>query len=56
MGDEGAAGVVAVATSAKKKQGKKALGGLRTLKISNNFESTRSRNPLRATKLDSRVS
>ncbi len=34
MGDEGGAGAVAVATSAKKRQGKKAL---KTLKISNNF-------------------
>jgi hypothetical protein len=34
MGDEGGAGAVAVAMSAKKRQGKKAL---KTLKISNNF-------------------
>jgi hypothetical protein len=52
MRDEGAAGAVAVATSAKKKQGKKAPGGLQTLKISNNFGSTGRRNPLQAAKLD----
>jgi hypothetical protein len=45
MMDEGAAGAVAVATLVKKKQGKKALGGLQTLKISNNFRSTGRRNP-----------
>jgi hypothetical protein len=50
--DEGAAGTVAVATSAKKKQGKKAPGGLQTLKISNNFGSTGRRNLPQAAKLD----
>jgi hypothetical protein len=50
--DEGTAGEVAVATSAKKKHGKKALGGLQTLKISNNFGAPRRRNPPRAAKLD----
>ncbi len=37
MGDEGAAGKLAVAMSAKKKKGEKDPGGLQTLKISNNF-------------------
>jgi hypothetical protein len=44
---------VAVATSAKKKHGKKAPGGLQTLKISNNFGVPGRRNPPRAAKLDS---
>jgi hypothetical protein len=44
--DEGAAGAVAVATLAKKKHGKNALGGLQTLKISNNFGAPGCRNPL----------
>jgi hypothetical protein len=35
-GDGGAAGAVAVALLERKKQGKKALGGLKTLKVSNN--------------------
>jgi hypothetical protein len=48
-GDEGGAGAVAVATSAKKRQGKNAL---KTLKISNNFRSAGRQNPLRAAKLD----
>ncbi len=52
MRNEGAAGAVAVATSAKEKHGKKALGGLQTLKISNNFGSTGCRNPPQAAKLD----
>ncbi len=38
--DEGATGAVAVATLAKEKHGKKAPGGLQTLKISNNFGLT----------------
>ncbi len=45
MRDEGAAGAVAVVTSAKEKHGKKAPGGLQTLKISNNFGLTGRRNP-----------
>jgi hypothetical protein len=36
-GDGRAAGAVAVATSARKKQGKKAPGGLETLQVLNNF-------------------
>jgi hypothetical protein len=39
--------------SAKKKHGKKALGGLQTLKISNNFGAPGRRSPPRAAKLDS---
>ncbi len=50
--DEGAAGTVAVATLANKKQGKKAPGGLQTLKISYNFGSTGRWDPPRAAKLD----
>ncbi len=45
---------MAVATSAKKKHGKKALGGLQTLKISNNFGAPGRRNPPQAAKLNSR--
>jgi hypothetical protein len=52
----GAAGAGAMATLAKKRQGKKAQGGLQTLKISNNFGLTRSLNPQQAAKLDSGVS
>ncbi len=52
-GDEEGAGAVAVATSAEKRQGKKAL---KTLKISNNFGSAGRRNPPRAAKLDGGVS
>ncbi len=44
---------MAVATSAKKKHGKKAPGGLQTLKISNNFRAPGHQNPPRAAKLDS---
>ncbi len=43
---------MAVATSAKKKHGKKAPGGLQTLKISNNFGAPGRRNPPRAAKLN----
>ncbi len=50
--DEGGPGKVAVATSAKKRQGKKAL---KTLKIWNNFGSARVETP-RAAKLDGGVS
>jgi hypothetical protein len=46
-GDGGAAGAVAVATSAGRKQGKKAPGGLKTPKVLNNFGR---RNPPRAAK------
>jgi hypothetical protein len=46
--------VVAVATLADKKQGEKAPGGLQTLKIPNNFGSTRRWDPLQAAKLDGR--
>jgi hypothetical protein len=52
MGDEGGAGAVAMATSAKKRQGKKAP---KTLKIWNNFGSAGVETP-RAAKLDGRVS
>jgi hypothetical protein len=50
--DGGAAGAVAVATSAGKKQGRKAPGGLETPKVSNNFGR---RNPPRAAKFDGGV-
>jgi hypothetical protein len=46
---------LAVATSARKKQGKKAPGGLETLKVSNNFGPAGRRNSPRAAKVDSRV-
>jgi hypothetical protein len=55
-GDEGATDAVVVATLAEKKQGKKALGGVQTLKILNYFGSTGRWNPPRAAKLDGRVS
>jgi hypothetical protein len=54
-GDGGIAGAVAVATSERKKQGKKALGGLKTLKVSNNFGPAGCRNPPRAAKFDGGV-
>jgi hypothetical protein len=54
-GDGGTAGAVAVATSERKKQKKKALGGLETLKVSNNFRPAGPRNPPRAAKFDGRV-
>jgi hypothetical protein len=54
-GDGGAAGAVAVAMSAMKKQGKKAPGGLETLKVSNNFGPAGRRNPPRAAKVDGGV-
>jgi hypothetical protein len=54
-GDGGAAGAVAVATLARKKQGKKAPGGLETLKVSNNFGPAGRRNPPRAAKFDGGV-
>jgi hypothetical protein len=53
-GDGGAAGAVAEATE-RKKQGKKAPGGLETLKVSNNFGPARRRNPPRAAKFDGGV-
>jgi hypothetical protein len=52
LADGGAAGAVAVATSAGKKQGRKAPGGLETPKVSNNFGR---RNPPRAAKFDGGV-
>ncbi len=54
-GDGGAAGAVAVATSAKKKQEKRAPGGHETFKVSNNFGSARRRNPPHAVKFDGGV-
>jgi hypothetical protein len=54
-GDGGATCAVAVATSARKNQGKKASGGLETLKVSNNFGPAGRRNPPRAAKFDSGV-
>jgi hypothetical protein len=54
-GDGGAAGAVAVATSARKKQGKRAPGGLKTLKVSNNFGPAGHYNPPPAAKVDSGV-
>jgi hypothetical protein len=50
--DGGAAGAVAVATSAGKNQGRKAPGGLETPKVSNNFGR---QNPPRAAKFDGGV-
>jgi hypothetical protein len=55
LGDGGAAGAVAVATSARKKQGKKAPRGLETLKVSNNFGPAVHHNPPRAAKVDGGV-
>jgi hypothetical protein len=55
LGDEGAAGAVAVAMSERKKQGKKAPGGLKTLKVSNNFGPAGHRNPPCAAKFNSGV-
>jgi hypothetical protein len=55
LGDGGAAGTVVVATSARKNQGKKALGGLKTLKVSNNFGPAGHQNPLRAAKFNGGV-
>jgi hypothetical protein len=54
-GDGGATGAVAVAMSARTKQGKKALGGLETLKVSNNFGPAGHCNPPRAAKVDGGV-
>ncbi len=54
-GDEGTTGAVAVAMSARKKQGKKAPGGLKTLKVLNNFGPAGRCNPPRAAKVDSGV-
>ncbi len=54
-GDGGTAGAVALATSERKKQGKKALGGLKTLKVLNNFGPAGRRNPPRAAKFDGGV-
>jgi hypothetical protein len=55
LGDGCAADAVAVATSARKKQGKKAPGSLKTLKVSNNFGPAGHRNPPRAAKFDGGV-
>jgi hypothetical protein len=55
LGDGGAAGAVAVATLARKKQGKKAPGGLKTLKVLNNFGPAGRCNPPRAAKVDGGV-
>ncbi len=52
--EEGAAGAVALATSAKKLHGKKAPGRPQTFKVSNNFGAPRRRNPPQAAKLDGR--
>jgi hypothetical protein len=54
-GDAGAACAVAVATSAKKKQEKLALGGCETFKVSNNFGPAGRRNPPGAVKFDGEV-
>jgi hypothetical protein len=51
-GDGGAAGAVAVAMTARKKQGKKTPGGLETLKVLDNFGPARRQNPPRAAKFD----
>jgi hypothetical protein len=51
-GDGGAAGVLAVATSAAKRGGKKALGSPKISKVSNNFEPSICRNPGCVTKQD----
>jgi hypothetical protein len=50
--EEGAAGAVAVATSAKKLHEKKAWGSPHTFKVSNNFRAPGRQNPLQAAKLD----
>jgi hypothetical protein len=50
--EEGAAGAVAVATSAKKMHGKKAWGSPQTFKVSNNFRAPGHQNPPRAAKLN----
>ena len=55
LGDGGAKGAVAVATSARKNQGKKAPGGLKTLKVLNNFGPVGCQNPPRAAKFDGGV-
>jgi hypothetical protein len=54
-GDGGAAGAVAVATSERKKQGKNAPGGLKTLKVLNNLRTAGRQNPPRAAKFDGGV-
>ncbi len=53
--DRGAAGAVAVAMWAKKKQVKRAPGGHETFRVSNNFGPAGRRNPSRAVKLDGGV-
>ena len=52
LGEGGAAGAVAVATSERKKQGKKAPEGLETLKVLNNFGPAGRQNPPRAAKFN----
>jgi hypothetical protein len=54
-GDGGAAGAVAVAMSARKKQGQKAPGGLKTLKVLNNFRPAGRHDPPHAAKVNSGV-
>jgi hypothetical protein len=51
--EEGAAGAVAVGTSAKKSHWKKARGSPQTFKVSNNFGAPGRRNPPQAAKLNS---
>jgi hypothetical protein len=54
-GDGGASCAVAVATSAKKKQEKRAPGGRKTFKVSNNFGPAGHQNPPGAVKFDGKV-
>ncbi len=54
-GDGGAAGAVAVAMSARKNQGKKAPGRLKTLKVLNHFGPAGRQNPPRSAKFDGGV-
>jgi len=55
LGDGGAACAVAVATSAKKKQEKRASGGRETFKVSNTFGPAGRQNPPGAVKFDGKV-
>ncbi len=55
LDDGGAAGPVAVATWAKKKQEKRAPGGHETFRVSNNFGPAGHWNPSQAVKLDGGV-
>ncbi len=54
-GDGSPTGAVAVASSAKKKQEKKALGGRETFKVLNNFGPAGRQNPPRTVKFDGGV-